>query len=123
MRSRGRVLVIDDNAEMARTVCTNLGQHGFDVEAARGGQEGVNRFSQSPADVVVTDLRMERMDGLDVLGAVKGVDPATPVIIMTAFGAIETAVEAIRRGAYHYITKPFQMDVLRLLVERACSER
>ncbi|MEA2698692.1 MAG: two-component system, NtrC family, response regulator HydG, partial [Myxococcales bacterium] len=76
-----------------------------------------------PADVVVTDLRMKSVDGLDVLDAVKRADPSVPVVIMTAFGAIESAVEAMRRGAFHYVTKPFEMDAIRALVERACKER
>jgi two-component system response regulator HydG len=80
-------------------------------------------FAERPADVVVTDLRMSRMDGLEVLTGIKRIDPGAPVVIMTAFGAIESAVEAMRRGAFHYITKPFQLETLRTLVERAGRER
>ena len=72
---------------------------------------------------MVTDLRMKGADGLEVLSRIKQLDPAVPVIIMTAFGAIDSAVEAMRRGAFHYITKPFQLDALRALVERAGRER
>ena len=81
------------------------------------------RFSAAPADAVLTDLRMKDVDGLDVLDAIKRLDPDAAVVIMTAFGAIESAVEAIRRGAYHYVTKPFKMAVVRVLLERACAER
>jgi two-component system response regulator HydG len=121
--SKPRVLVIDDNLEMARTVLDYLHEHGIEGEAAASGGAGVELFSRDPFDVVLTDLRMKQMDGLDVLDALRRLDPAVPVVIMTAFGAIETAVEAIRRGAYHYVTKPFKMDVVRLLLERAYAER
>lgn len=115
--------MIDDSIEMARMVAEYLDAHGFAAEAVGGGSDGITRFAHAPADAVITDLRMTEVDGLDVLEGVRRLDPAVPVIIMTAFGAVDTAVEAIRRGAYHYITKPFKMDVIRLMVERACSER
>ena len=73
--------------------------------------------------MVITDLRMKNVDGLDVLSGIKRADPTVPVIIMTAFGAIDSAVEAMRRGAFHYVTKPFELEALRSLVERACRER
>jgi two-component system response regulator HydG len=118
-----RVLVIDDNLEMASTIADYLRGQGFEADPAGGGVDGIARFAANPADVVLTDLRMQEVDGLDVLEAVRRIDPDTPVVIMTAFGAIDSAVEAIRRGAYHYVTKPFKMDVVRLLLDRACSER
>jgi two-component system response regulator HydG len=120
---RHRVLVIDDNLELAQTTAGYLDQHGFEAAAVAGGAQGIERFAAEPADVVLTDLRMAHADGLDVLDGIKRIDPATPVIIMTAFGGIESAVEAIRRGAYHYVTKPFKMDIVRVLLERACAER
>jgi two-component system, NtrC family, response regulator HydG len=120
---RSRVLVIDDNTEMASTVAEFLVASGFEVETASGGAEGVARFAAAPSDAVLTDLRMKDVDGLDVLDAIKRLDPDAAVVIMTAFGAIESAVEAIRRGAYHYVTKPFKMAVVRVLLERACAER
>ncbi len=118
-----RVLVIDDNAEMASTVAEFLAASGFEVDTAAGGAEGVARFSAAPADAVLTDLRMKDVDGMDVLESIKRLDPDAAVVIMTAFGGIENAVEAIRRGAYHYVTKPFKMAVVRVLLERACAER
>jgi two-component system response regulator HydG len=118
-----RVLVIDDSAEMASTVAEFLVASGFEAETAPGGAEGVARFSAAPADAVLTDLRMKDVDGLDVVDAIKRLDPDAAVVIMTAFGGIESAVEAIRRGAYHYVTKPFKMEVVRVLLERACAER
>jgi two-component system response regulator HydG len=121
--SNSRVLVVDDNLEMAQSICDNLARHGFDAEAVSSGTGAIARFGEAPFDAVLTDLRMADADGLEVLDAVKKADPEVPVIIMTAFGAIESAVEAIQRGAYHYVAKPFKMEVVRLLLDRACAER
>src|SRR6185312_710497 len=101
----------------------DLGSMGFETQTAVDGTAALKMFAKDPADVVVTDLRMKGGDGLDLLAGVKQADPTTPVIIMTAFGAVETAVEAMRRGAYHYVTKPFALETLRALAERACRER
>ncbi|HVX96166.1 MAG TPA: response regulator, partial [Polyangia bacterium] len=121
--SKGRVLVIDDALPMAQAVVEYLQLQGFEGEAADGGAAGIERFKAAPADVVLTDLRMKGTDGMDVLQAVREIDPGVPVIIMTAFGAVETAVEAIQRGAYHYVTKPFKSEIVRVLIERALGER
>ncbi len=121
--NRGRVLIIDDSLEMANAVVDYLRRNGFEAEGVDNGQAGIGRFRASPADVVLTDLRMKGLDGLDVLQALREIDPEVPVIIMTAFGAVESAVEAIQRGAYHYVTKPFKLDVVRVLLDRAIGER
>jgi two-component system response regulator HydG len=118
-----RVLVVDDVVDMARTIANDLHAAGFAADVADGGAAALEQFAKQPADVVVTDLRMKGADGLEVLSRIKQLDPTVPVIIMTAFGAIDSAVEAMRRGAFHYITKPFQLDALRALVERAGRER
>jgi two-component system response regulator HydG len=119
---KSRVLVVDDVRDMAEAVTRYLNRHGFDAEAATAGAEAIDRLATAPADAVLTDLRMEVMDGLDLLDAIRRTAPTVPVVIMTAFGAIDTAIEAMRRGAYHYITKPFQMEMVRLLLDRACAE-
>jgi two-component system response regulator HydG len=118
-----RALVVDDVVDMAETVAHELEAARFDVNVASSGAEAIELFTRDPADVVVTDLRMSSVDGLDVLSAVRRIDATVPVIIMTAFGGIETAVEAMRRGAFHYVTKPFEMEALRSLVETACRDR
>jgi two-component system response regulator HydG len=120
---RLRALVVDDVVDMAQTIANELAAAGFDIDVAASGAMALERFGKEPADVVVTDLRMKSLDGLDVLTGVKRADPTVPVIIMTAFGAVDTAVEAMRRGAFHYVTKPFELETLRSLVERACRER
>jgi two-component system, NtrC family, response regulator HydG len=118
-----RALVVDDLLDMAKTIATELQGIGFDTEVSDAGARALEQFARNPADVVVTDLRMRNVDGMDVLEGVKRIDPSVPVVIMTAFGGIESAVEAMRRGAFHYIAKPFDLETLCALVERACRER
>jgi two-component system response regulator HydG len=120
---KARVLVVDDVVDMAETVAMDLEAAGYETAVADSGTAAVALFQKDPADVVVTDLRMKNVDGLDVLDGVKRVDPEVPVLVMTAFGGVESAVEAMRRGAFHYVTKPFELGALRALVDRACRER
>ena len=94
-----RALIVDDVVDMAETIANELAAASFDVEVVDSGTAALERFAQEPADVVITDLRMKNVDGLDVLTGIKRADPTVPVIIMTAFGGIDSAVEAMRRGA------------------------
>jgi len=105
MRST-RVVVVDDSAEMGETLARYLAGHAFDVDTCQHGGDAVARVAQGGVDAVLTDLRMPGTDGMDVLAGVKAADPGVPVIIMTAFGAVDSAVEAMQRGAFHYITNP-----------------
>ncbi len=123
MPSEGRVLVVDDHVEMARLLADHLTDAGFTVDMATSGQEALAVVNGRVLDAVVCDLRMENVDGFDVLAAVRKVDPTLPVLIMTAFGGVENAVEAMRRGATHYFTKPFRLDEVLLYVQRAIAER
>ncbi len=123
MPSEGRVLVVDDHVEMARLLADHLTDAGYTVDVATSGQEALAAVRGRVLDAVVSDLRMEQVDGFDVLAAVRAVDPTLPVLIMTAFGGVENAVEAMRRGATHYFTKPFRLDEVLLYVQRAIAER
>jgi len=111
-RPQPRVLIVDDHPEMARTTADGLAEHGYDTVVAVGGQEAIDRLSSESIDAVITDLRMPGIDGLAVLAASRRVDPQRPVIVMTAYSAIDSAMESIRQGAYHYLTKPFSMKEL-----------
>lgn len=119
---RPRILVVDDNVEMARTTADGLAEHEYDTVVAAGGQEAIDRLAAEHLDAVVTDLRMPGVDGLAVLAASRRVDPGRPVIVMTAYSAIDSAVESIRQGAYHYLTKPFKLDELRIFLGRALED-
>ncbi len=123
MPSRERILVVDDHVEMGRLLADQLGDAGFDVEVAASGEQAVKRLRSGLFDVVLTDLRMEEVDGFDVLEAAKQQDPAPAVLIMTAFGGIDSAIEAIKRGAWHYFAKPFRLDEVLLYVRRALEDR
>ena len=117
-----RALVVDD-VDMAQTLATYLHNAGFDTQVAHDGKAAFEQFLKVPADVVVTALAMNRSDGLALLAGIKQAKPGTPVIIVTASADVASAVEAMRRGAYHYMTKPFAPETLRSILERACRER
>jgi two-component system response regulator HydG len=118
-----RILVVDDHLEMARTLADYLAQHAMEARAVASAQEALSQLGRESFDALLTDLRMKGMDGLDLLDAAHKLDPELPVVVMTAFGGVDSAVESIQRGAYHYVTKPFKLDVVRVLLERACRER
>jgi len=114
-----KIVVIDDDPSLRRVLEYNLQEEGYDVCAAASGEEGVRIFADVNPDLVITDLKMPGMDGFSVLREVRERSPDTLVIIITAYGAIETAVEAMKLGAYDYVTKPFNRDELKLVVRKA----
>ncbi|MEZ4401392.1 MAG: sigma-54 dependent transcriptional regulator [Kofleriaceae bacterium] len=119
----GRALVVDDHIEMAQVVAEYLADLGWQCTTVDSGAAAIAALGAAAFDVVVTDLRMADVDGLDVLAAARRADPDLPVLVMTAFGAIDNAIEVMARGARHYLTKPVRLEELRLQVERAVSER
>jgi two-component system response regulator HydG len=121
-RESKSVLVVDDHLEMAKTLADALADHGYVALAAGSGTQAIEMLEAEYYDAVVTDLRMSDADGLEVLAASKRFQPDRPVIIMTAYSAIDTAVESIRQGAYHYLTKPFKTQELVLFLGRALEE-
>ncbi|MBF5046389.1 sigma-54-dependent Fis family transcriptional regulator [Aggregicoccus sp. 17bor-14] len=123
MPSSPRVLVVDDHVEMGHMLEEPLLEEGYRVDIAAGGAEAIARLRANSYDLVLCDLRMKEVDGMDVLAAALKVDPELPVLLMTAFGGVESAVEAMRRGAYHYLTKPFLLDEVMLHVGRALEQR
>jgi len=102
-----KILVIDDDSSLRRVLEYNLQQEGYQVFAAADGESGLQLFAEKAPAVVITDLKMPGMGGFQLLTAVKERSPATVVIVLTAFGAIDTAVEAMKLGAFDYLTKPF----------------
>jgi two-component system response regulator HydG len=121
-KARPRVLVVDDNLEMARTIADGLSERGYDAVALGSGRELLERLPAEKVDAIVTDLRMPDVDGLQVLARSRELAPERPVIVMTAYSAIDSAVQSIRQGAYHYLTKPFKQDELALFLDRAFAD-
>jgi DNA-binding NtrC family response regulator len=121
--AKARILVIDDESLMREYVQEALSRAGYDVDAAANGKEGVEALRLKSFDVVVTDLKMAPMDGIEVLRRVADESPDTCCIVMTAYGTIETAVDALKAGADDYILKPFAPDELEVAVSRALERR
>jgi len=117
--SKHRILVIDDEALMREYVEEAMSRAGYQVDGSGNGPEGLDLFAQREHDVIVTDLKMAPMDGIEVLRGIRALDPDAPVIVMTAYGTIETAVAALKEGAADYILKPFTPDAIELAVSRA----
>jgi DNA-binding NtrC family response regulator len=117
------ILVVDDDAAMREWVKEDLEHEGFLVETAAGGRAGVERVKKGGVDLVVSDVKMPDLDGLDLLREIREVAPSPFVIIVTGFGSIDTAIRAVKLGAYDYITKPFKIDQLLLSIDKALAER
>ncbi|WP_437752989.1 sigma-54-dependent transcriptional regulator [Sorangium sp. So ce1389] len=118
-RQGSRVLVVDDEASARSGLEKLLRQEGYAVDAAGDGVEALEVAAERPPDVVVTDLKMPKMEGVALLGKLREQDPALPVIVVTAFGDVSSAVQAMRAGAEDYLTKPVDFDALLLSIERA----
>jgi DNA-binding NtrC family response regulator len=113
-----KIFVVDDEEIIRISLADDLRDAGYKVEEFSDAGSALSAFQKSSADIIFTDIKMPEMDGLELLKKVKAVDNETIVIVMTAFGTINTAVEAMRNGAYDYIAKPFQADELTLLLQR-----
>jgi len=117
------LLVIEDKDSMREMLSKTLEADGYEVETAKDGERGVERAKEKKYDVVLTDLKLPRMDGIEVLTTLKELDNDVAVILMTAYGTIEKAVEAMREGAFDFLTKPFDTDHLSVLIKRAMENR
>ena len=118
-----RILIIDDNDTMREGMAATVRRMGHEVYSASGGNEGLALFKKQGADFVITDLKMDGMTGMAVLESIRELDATVPTLIVTAFGSVETAVEAMRLGALDFLQKPFAPEVLRLKVQRGLEVR
>jgi two-component system, NtrC family, response regulator AtoC len=119
----GRILVVDDDQAMCELIASALGKRGFEVVWRTSADEAFALVQAEDFEVVISDLNMRGMSGIDLCERIVANRPDIPVVVVTAFGSLETAVAAIRAGAYDFITKPFQTEVLRLTLERAIQHR
>ncbi len=113
------VLVVDDDLGHRAMLKALLGGWGYTVSEAGDGQEAIDAVEKGPFDLILMDIRMVKISGIEALSAVKEMNPAIPVIIMTAYSSVDTAIEAMKKGAYDYLTKPLDFDALRLKIEQA----
>ena len=114
-----RILIVEDEQAVRETMIDLLSEAGFEVEGAQDGEEAIEKVRETGFNIVITDLKMPRGDGMHVLEQVKKIDKQTIVIICTGYATVDTAVKAMKLGAYEYITKPIQMEEIKLVIERA----
>ena len=117
------VLVVDDDKAMGEMVVSLLGDHGIDGEWVGGAAAAVEAVGRRDFDAVLSDIRMPGRSGVELLGELRELRPDLPVVLMTAFGSIDSAVEAMRAGAFHYVTKPFKREEVLVVLERAFEHR
>ena len=118
-----RILIVEDDREMRQLLADLLGEEGYDVVVSPDGPSALERLHKESFDLTITDLMMPKMRGTDLVIKIKEIDPDAPVLLITAFGTIESAVEAMRAGAFHYVTKPFRAEEILLHVSRALEQR
>ncbi|HUV36990.1 MAG TPA: sigma-54 dependent transcriptional regulator [Patescibacteria group bacterium] len=114
-----RILIVDDEKAIRWSLGEALRGAGYDVEEAENGKQGIKLFRDDPADLVILDLKLPDIDGLSVLKKIKEIECTAPVIMMTAYGDLETAVEALKSGAYDFILKPFQLEKMKITIKNA----
>ena len=122
-KTPARLLVVDDDPVTLNLLNEVLSKEGYEVETALGGEEAIAKGMDQLFDIVITDVKMGDKDGMEVLRSFKKNAPDTTVIMITAFGSIETAIEAIREGAFDYISKPFKLEEIKITIQRALEQR
>lgn len=119
--TRKKILIVDDNATFRLTLKAHLSEAGYDVVEAEDGSEAVERVQDTLFDLILLDLRMHTLSGEETLQRIKAISPGVPVIIITAYATVKTAVETLKQGAFDYLIKPLDMDELLMTVEKAIT--
>lgn len=122
-KAKGNILVVDDEKSMREILEIFLKSEGYGVATAENGEKAIEAVKKDIFDLIITDMKMPRVNGLELLRSVKQITPDVAVVLITAFGTTESAVEAMKLGAYDYIQKPFQMDNIRLVVKNALDKQ
>ncbi len=120
---RKQVLIVDDEPNLRKILSAQLSRDGYDVLTAEDGEQGLQLLGEHHIDLVITDLKMPRVDGMTLLKRALEEEPELPVVMITAHGTIDTAVEALKRGAFDFVTKPFDKDEVRQIVAKALKTR
>jgi DNA-binding NtrC family response regulator len=119
----GRLLIVDDEMHVRESLSSWFIEDGYEVETAKDANEALNLLSKKPFDIVITDIKMPGMDGVELQRRIKDVSPSVAVVLITAYASVQTAVQALKEGAYDYITKPFDPEQLSRVVEKALSQK
>ncbi|RJO73125.1 MAG: response regulator [Myxococcales bacterium] len=122
MNRKIRIMLVDDEAIVGKRLKPSLEKNGYEVEVFGDGRDAIERISQEAFDIVVTDVRMDDVDGIQVLEHVQAKSPRTKVIIITGYATVEIAREALIKGAFDFIAKPFKPSDLRVVIEKATRE-
>lgn len=123
MEQKPQILIVDDEPIVLKRLKTALEKTGYEVDVCEDGQAAIERIAEQTYDVVVTDIRMGDVDGIDVLDAVRAKSPHTPTIMITGYASVEAAREAEIKGAFDYLAKPFQPKDLRKILDKALKQR
>src|SRR4030042_3235369 len=115
---KAKILVVDDEPSQRKRLQANLSLDGYQVFEADDGTSAINRVSEEFFDLILMDNRMSQMDGIDALKEIKKISPGIPVIIITAYASVETAVQALQAGAHDYLTNPLDVDELRIKIRQ-----
>ena len=118
-----RILILDDEPDVTKSWVRILGSAGYQCLATTDPQEAMRLLESEHPDLLLTDLRMPGMDGMEMLARAREIDPQMPVIVLTGYGSIESAVAAVKAGAFEYLSKSFSNDQLKITVERALTKR
>ena len=113
-----KILIIDDEDIMRSCLCDVLTDDGYSVQTAREGQEGIQLFEKNPADIVILDIKMPGLSGVEVLKILKSKKNSVQVIMITGYAAVQTAVDCMKLGAFDYLTKPFDMNQIREVIRQ-----
>src|SRR3989339_177906 len=119
MNEKHRILIVDDEASHRMMLRAVLKEDGYAVAEASDGTEAVAAVENEAFDVILLDIRMTSMDGIEALAEIRKLSPHVPVLIMTAYASVKTAVEALKAGAFDYLTKPLDIEELKILIEKA----
>ncbi len=122
MENKLNVLLVDDEEIVGKRLKSALEKHGYSVEVYQSGESAIQRLKEQEFDVVVSDIRMDDADGLEVLEAVKRSSSRTKTILITGYATVEVAREALAKGAYEFLAKPFQPKDLRAMIDKAARE-
>ena len=117
MSGSPRILIVDDETSILDTLRILLKRDGYEVHTAVGGQQGLDALGEVQPDIVLTDIRMPAVSGIDVLNAAREMDPTLPVILMTAQASLQSAIQAVNQGAFHYVQKPFEIEEMELKIQ------